>query len=429
LKILVVGSGGREHTLVWKLNNSEICKEIYCCPGNGGIQQEAKIVNLDINDFKSLADFTKEKSIDLTVVGPEIPLVNGIVNFFSECGLKIFGPTKEAAILEGSKVFAKQFMKRHNIPTADFAVFDSSDGECLKKARELINRNENAMVVKADGLAAGKGVTVCKNVAETEWAVERIVLRKAFGSAGNKFVIEDKLSGEEVSIIVFVDGENIVPMLSSQDYKQIYDSDRGPNTGGMGAYAPVPFLGSEVNKEIYDKILLPTVKGLKEDGIVYKGVLYAGLMLTEDGPKVLEFNCRFGDPETQPVLFLLKSDLIEIMEKTINGELKGLNLEWNDKFSACVVIASEGYPGSYAKGMKVTGLKELNDLENLKVFHAGTKLVDDDIFTNGGRVFGVTSSGRTLRESLDNAYMGVDRIFFEGKYFRKDIGFRAFRYE
>ena len=429
MKIFVIGGGGREHTLIWKLNKSKNTEKIYCCPGNGGIQQEAEIVNLDIKDFKSLAEFAKEKSIDLTVVGPESPLVDGIVNVFNEYGLNIFGPTKEAAILEGSKVFAKQFMKRHNIPTADFAVFDSSDEECLKKSKELIDKNGNARVVKADGLAAGKGVTVCKNVAEAKWAVERIVLRKAFGSAGNKFVLENRLYGEEVSILAFVDGENIVPMLSSQDYKQIYNGDRGPNTGGMGAYAPVPFLSSEVNEEIYNKILLPTVKGLKEDGIVYKGVLYAGLMLTKDGPEVLEFNCRFGDPESQPILFLLKSDLIEIMEKTINGELKGVSLEWNDKFAACVVIASEGYPGSYAKGMEVTGLEELNSLENLEVFHAGTKLKNNKIFTNGGRVLGVTSSGTTLRKALDNAYMGVERIFFEGKYFRKDIGFRAFRYE
>jgi len=326
-------------------------------------------------------------------------------------------------------VFAKEFLKKYNIPTGEFSVFDSSDKDCIKKAKELIQQNKKALVVKADGLAAGKGVTVCKNIAEAQWAVERIVLRKAFGSAGDKFLIEEKLKGEELSILAFIDGENIVPMLSSQDYKQIYENDKGPNTGGMGAYAPVPFLSKETNDEIFNRVLLPTLKGFKKEGIVYKGVLYAGLMIDKGVPKVLEFNCRFGDPETQPLLFLLKSDLIEIMEKTINGELKDVNLEWNDKFAACVVISADGYPGSYAKGMKVTGLEELNDLSHPKVFHAGTKLVDDKIYTNGGRIFGVTSSGKTLREALDNAYMGVDRIYFEGKYLRRDIGFRAFKYE
>ena len=429
MNILIIGGGGREHALVWKLKESKSSPKIYCCPGNGGIQQDAEIVNLDVNDFKSLADFAEEKPIDLTVIGPETPLVGGVVDFFNERGLRIFGPTKEAARLEGSKVYAKEFLKKYNIPTADFAVYESSDNDCLKKARELIKNNENARVVKADGLAAGKGVTVCKNKAETEWAVDRIALRKAFGSAGDRFIIEDKLIGEEVSILVFVDGENIVPMLPSQDYKQVYEGDNGPNTGGMGAYAPVPFLKEKDTNEIYDNLLIPILKGLKAEGIDYKGVLYAGLMITGEGTKVLEFNCRFGDPETQPLLYLLKSDLVEIMEKTIDGELKNVVLEWKDKFAACVVLASEGYPGSYGKGMTVTGLEELKTMENLEAFHAGTKLEDGKILTNGGRVFGVTSSGDSLREALDNAYMGVDRIFFEGKYFRKDIGFRAFRYE
>ncbi len=429
MNILIIGGGGREHALVWKLNNNDNTNKIYCCPGNGGISKEAEIVNIDVNNFKSLAGFAKEKLIDLTVVGPEVPLVNGVVDYFNSQNLKIFGPIKKAAIIEGSKVFAKQFMKKYNIPTGEFSVFDSSDEDCIKKAKEMLAQNENFRVIKADGLAAGKGVTVCKNVAEAQWAIERIVLRKAFGNAGDKFIIEEKLSGEEVSIIAFIDGENIVPMLSSQDYKQIYEEDKGPNTGGMGAYAPVPFLSKKVNEIIYNKILLPTLRGFKEEGIVYKGVLYAGLMIENDVPKVLEYNCRFGDPETQPLLFLLKSDLADIMERTINGELKDINLEWNDKFSACVVIASEGYPGSYAKGLKITGLDELDNISHLKVFHAGTKLVDNKIYTNGGRVLGVTSSGKSLREALDNAYMGVDRIYFEGKYLRKDIGFRAFRYE
>jgi len=429
LNILVLGGGGREHTLVWKLNQSKNVEKVYCCPGNGGIQQEAEVVNFDIEDFKIIVEFAKENSIDLTVVGPETPLVNGIVNVFNDYGLRIFGPTKEAALLEGSKVFAKEFMKKHDIPTADFWIFDSSEKDCIEKAKELMQSNESARVVKVDGLAAGKGVTVCKNIAEAEWTIERIVLRKAFGQSGDKFIIEKVLSGEEVSILAFVDGENIVPMLSSQDYKQIYENDKGPNTGGMGAYAPVPFLSDRLNDEIYNKILLPTVKGLKEDGIIYKGILYAGLMITEDGLKVLEFNCRFGDPETQPILYLLKSNLVEIMMKTIEGKLKNVRLEWDNGFSACVVIAADGYPGSYAKGMKVTGLEELSNLENIKVFHAGTKLEENKLFTNGGRVFGVTSSGKTLREALDNAYMGVERIFFEGKYYRKDIGFRAFKYE
>ncbi|MFC1558653.1 phosphoribosylamine--glycine ligase [candidate division KSB1 bacterium] len=352
-----------------------------------------------------------------------------MVNTFNERGLQIFGPTKEAAQLEGSKVFSKEFMKRHNIPTADFTVFDTSDADCIEKAKKLIRENKKARVVKADGLAAGKGVTVCKNIAEADWAVERIVLRRAFGSAGNKFIIENKLSGEELSILAFVDGETVLPMLSSQDYKQIYEEDKGPNTGGMGAYAPVPFMSDKLLQSIYDVILMGTVKGLKKEGIVYKGVLYAGLMIIDGVIQVLEFNCRFGDPETQPLLYLLKSDLYDIMEKTNKGTLKDIKIDWNGNFASCIVLASDGYPGTYGKGLKVSGLEELHDRDDIKVFHAGTKLVDGDILTNGGRVFGVTSSGVTLREALDNAYKGVEKISFKGMYYRKDIGFRAFKDE
>ena len=429
MKVLVIGSGGREHALVWKLRQSSKVDDIYCCPGNGGTAQEAENISIDIADFEKLAEFASEKSIDMTVVGPEVPLSGGIVNFFNERGLQIFGPAKEAAQLEGSKVFSKEFMKRHNIPTADFTVFDSSDADCIEKAKKLIRENKNARVVKADGLAAGKGVTVCKNIAEADWAVERIVLRQAFGKAGDKFIIEDKLAGEELSILAFVDGETVLPMLSSQDYKQVYEEDKGPNTGGMGAYAPVPFLSDKLLKSIYNDVLMRTVKGLKEEGIVYKGVLYAGLMIIDGIMQVLEFNCRFGDPETQPLLYLLKSDLYDIMERTNRGTLKDAKIDWNGNFASCIVLSSDGYPGSYAKGIKVSGLEELRERDDIKVFHAGTKLVDGDILTNGGRVFGVTSSGETLREALDNAYKGVEKISFKGMYYRKDIGFRAFKYE
>lgn len=423
MRVLIVGGGGREHTLAWKLSESPLVKEIYCAPGNAGIEEQARCVPISANNMKELADFAEKEGIDLTVVGPEDPLAAGIVDVFQKRGLKIFGPGKRAAQLEGSKVFAKELMFRYNIPTADYKTFDNP-----RDAEEYIKKKGVPIVVKAEGLAAGKGVMVCHDEEDALMAVKEIMIDRVFGEAGNRIIVEECLQGEEASILAFTDGENILPMVSSQDHKPVYDGDRGPNTGGMGAYAPAPLVTPEMYTFVEEKILKPAVQGMKKDGYPYAGVIYAGLMIDEEGPKVLEFNCRFGDPEAQVVIPLLKSDLAVILQGVVEGRLKELKAEWHDKYAVCVVMASGGYPGSYEKGKVIKGLEEVKDLEDFFVFHAGTSLKEGKVTTSGGRVLGVTGWASNLPDTLEKVYEGVNKISFEGAHYRKDIGKKALKY-
>jgi phosphoribosylamine--glycine ligase len=416
MKILVVGSGGREHALVWKIAQSPRVEKIYCAPGNGGISEQAECVPIGAEDLEALCDFAQKKKIDLTVVGPEVPLTMGIVDRFEEAGLKAFGPRGNAAILEGSKTFTKDFLARHGIPTAAYRSFTDPEA-----AIAYIEEKGAPIVVKADGLAAGKGVIVAETVEAAVAAVERIMEKKEFGRAGDTVVVEECLIGEEASFMVFSDGKNIVPMISSQDHKQILDGDKGPNTGGMGAYTPAPVIEGRT-QEIMDKIMVPTIEGMASEDRPFKGVLYAGLMITARGIQVLEFNVRFGDPEAQPILFRLKTDLVEIMEKILADRLHESRIEWYDGSSVCVVVAAGGYPGSYEKGKPISGLDDIPRSPNLFVFHAGTKKTDNQIVTSGGRVLGVTAMDHDLASALARAYGALHRIDFEGRYFRSDIG-------
>jgi phosphoribosylamine--glycine ligase len=422
MKILVVGSGGREHALVWKLHKSPLVKKIYAAPGNAGISKLAECVEIASEDLVKLAEFAQRNSIDLTVVGPELPLTLGIVDEFQKRNLKIFGPTKMAAMIEGSKVFAKEFMKKHHIPTASFKVFERAD-----EATDFVKSSDMPLVIKADGLAAGKGVVIMNDVSSGLSAIQKIMVEKVFKDAGNKVVIEDFLEGEEVTILAFTDGKTIVPMPSSQDHKKIYDGDRGPNTGGMGAYAPTIIVDDRMMKHIYEQILEPTMVGLEQEGIVFKGVLYAGLMLAERGPKVMEFNCRFGDPETQVVLPLLKSDLAEIFMSIAEGDLSLEEVEWTDDCAVCVILASAGYPGKYEKGKEIFGLDKVEQAEDVLVFHAGTKKEGGKLVTSGGRVLGITAVDKNVEEAIHKAYASVDKVGFEGAQFRRDIGYRLKR--
>jgi len=416
MKILVVGSGGREHALVWKIAQSPRVKKIYCAPGNGGTLGLAEPVPIQAGEIESLLDFARKQKIDLTLVGPEGPLTLGIVDRFEEAGLPIFGPRKNAAILEGSKVFTKDFLRRHGIPTAEYMSFTDpaqAAGYILKKGAPI--------VVKADGLAAGKGVVVAQNVEEAVASVYMIMEQRKFGSAGEAIVVEECLAGEEASFMAFTDGKAVIPMISSQDHKQVHDGDRGPNTGGMGAYTPAPVI-QDRTEEIMETVMVPTIRGMAEEGRVFKGVLYAGIMVTPEGLKVLEFNVRFGDPEAQPILFRLKTDLVDIIEGILNDRLSQVPIEWKNGASACVVLASGGYPGAYEKGKTISGLDRIPDTEDLLVFHAGTRMVDDRIVTAGGRVLGVTARGETLASALNKAYDAVNLIDFKGKHSRTDIG-------
>ncbi len=422
MKILVVGSGGREHAVVWKLHHSTIVKKIYAAPGNAGISKLAECVQIASEDLVGLADFAEKNSIDLTVVGPELPLTLGIVDEFKKRNLRIFGPTKMAAMIEGSKVFAKEFMKKYHIPTASFKIFERPD-----EAIDFVKSSDMPLVIKADGLAAGKGAFIIEDVKSGISAVQKIMVEKIFKDAGNKVVIEDFLEGEEATILAFTDGKTILPMPSSQDHKKIYDGDRGPNTGGMGAYAPAPIVDGRMTKRIYDEILEPTIVGLKQEGRIFKGILYAGLILTERGPKVMEFNCRFGDPETQVILPLLKSDLAEILMSIVEGELSLEEVEWRDDFAVCVVLASAGYPGKYEKGKQIFGLDKIGDAEDVLIFHAGTKQEGGRLVTNGGRVLGVTAVDKNVEKAIRKAYDTVEKIRFDGVQFRKDIGYRVRR--
>jgi phosphoribosylamine--glycine ligase len=420
MKVLVVGGGGREHALVWKLSQSPRVKEIYCAPGNGGISQSARCLDIAADDLEGLARFSKDTNIDLTVVGPELPLTLGIVDLFQKEGLRIFGTTKGAAQLEGSKAFAKDLMRTYNIPSAQYRVFDDRD-----EAVAYINKEGAPIVVKADGLAAGKGVILAGTKKEAIETIDHIMIERVFGDAGTRIVIEEHLEGEEASFIAFSDGEHVLPLASSQDHKAIYDDDQGPNTGGMGAYAPVPVVTPHVHDRIMKEIMIPTVKALAAEGYPYQGVLYAGLMIKESESKVLEFNCRLGDPETQPIFMRMGGDLIPVIEACIEGNLIGVEISWDPRTAVCVVMASQGYPGSYEKGKRIQGLDKIEAMEGVFAFHAGTALKDGNYVTAGGRVLGVTGLGRGVKEAMEITYRAVSQITWEGVHFRKDIGKKA----
>jgi len=416
MKILIVGSGGREHALAWKLKQSKKVKKIFIAPGNGGTAKVGENINIKAEDLNSLSDFVLKEKIDLTIVGPEAPLALGITDLFEKNDLLVFGPSKKAARLEASKVFAKRFMKKFKIPSADFKVFND-----YKKAKKYLKTSDFPRVLKADGLAAGKGVFVCKNFDQAIQALKIIMVEKKFGVAGSRLVVEECLFGQEVSVICFTDGKNVLPLLATQDHKPIFDDDKGPNTGGMGAYAPTPIVDKKLMKEIVEKFLKPTISGMRKIGSPYKGILYAGLMLTNKGPKVLEFNCRFGDPETQPQLMLLKSDLVELMLACLKTKLKNKKIIWHPGFSVCLVLASKGYPDKYEKGFFIRGLPK-RDNSGLQVFQAGTRLERNKIITNGGRVLGITSQALTLEGAIKKVYFQAEKIKFKNKYYRTDIG-------
>lgn len=420
MKVLVIGSGAREHSLVWKIKQSPKVKKIYASPGNAGIEELAEIVDIKPDDIKGLLRFAEQKNIDLTVVGPESPLVGGIVDEFEREGLKIFGPNKFAAQLEGSKIFAKEIMLKLAVPTADFKVFNE-----YKKAKDYVCSLKPPMVIKADGLAQGKGVIIASSTKEGCGAIDLMMVDKIFGSAGTKIVVEDCLKGEEASILVLSDGKNVVPLASSQDHKRIFDNDQGPNTGGMGAYSPAPIVTDEIFKQIMEEIINPIITGMQKEGKPYKGVLYAGIMITKDGPKVLEFNVRFGDPETQAILPRLNTDLVDLIEASISGQLGGMKLKWTEKSCLAVVLASGGYPGEYQKEKKIFGLEELKTWPDIFVFHAGTKKFGKDIVTSGGRVLNVVGLGESIEQAMEYTYKAVEKIKFEGRHYRKDIGKRA----
>lgn len=419
MKVLVVGSGGREHALAWKISQSPLVSKLYCAPGNAGTLSIAENAPVPDNDIPGLAKLCEEKKIDLTVVGPEVPLTLGIVDQFEERGLRIFGPTRKAAELEGSKVFAKQFMERHRIPTARFKV-----AETPTQALRILRSGEFffPLVVKADGLAAGKGAIVCPSPRKAEEAVDMIMVERQFGEAGKRIVIEEFLKGKEVSFIVISDGAKLQPLVTTMDHKAAYDGDRGPNTGGMGAISPSPFITPELFSEIINTIVFPTINRLREEGRTFKGVLYVGLMLSEEGPKVLEYNCRFGDPETQVQMVRLESDLVELLFNVISGNVLKSEIQWNSNASGCVVLASGGYPLSYEKGKAIEGLKQAADLPGITIFHAGTRADGKHLLTNGGRVLNVCASEKTLAGTMEKIYAAISRVSFEGMHCRRDIG-------
>lgn len=419
MKVLVVGGGGREHALVWKIAQSPRVSKVYAAPGNAGIARQAECVPIGAADVEALLDFAREKKMDLTFVGPEAALTKGIVDKFEEAGLRIFGPRAKAAALEGSKVFAKNLMKKHHIPTAAFQVFAEYDyAQAL-----LYEMDDVPVVIKADGLAAGKGVFVPDGYGEAVAALKKIMLDRVFGDAGDKVVIEERLRGEEVTVLAFTDGKTVVPLLAAQDHKQIYDDDKGPNTGGMGAYCPAPVYDAGLALKVVPQILEATVKAMEVEKRPYRGVLYAGLMVTDQGPQVLEFNVRFGDPEAQPLLALLETDLVDIAEAVIDGRLDEIEIRWKPGAAVCVVVAAEGYPGEYAKGKPISGLEAA--AEDALIFHAGTALEDGRVVTAGGRVLGVTAVGADIPAAIEQAYAAVGKISFEGMYYRRDIGAKA----
>jgi len=421
MKVLIIGSGGREHALAWKIAQSPDVKDVVCAPGNAGIARTCRVAPVKADNIDGIMKLADDEKPDLVVVGPEAPLVQGLSERLAEKGIRVFGPGAKAAMLEGSKVFAKEFMKKHSIPTADFTVHDT-ESSALDQLKKLGDR---PVVVKADGLAAGKGVFVCSDSAEAANAVKKTMGERIFGDAGARVIIEERLEGEEVSMLALVDGENLVPLIPAQDHKAAYDGDRGPNTGGMGAYAPAPVADAALKSRILEEILQPVVRGMAEDGTPFRGVLYGGLMVTQKGPQVLEFNVRFGDPEAQPILKLMKDDLVPYLVAAAGGNIKNTEVEWHDGSTLCVVLAAQGYPGSYEKGKEITGIDEAEKIDGVTVFHAGTAMKDNRLVTSGGRVLGVTALGADLEKAAELAYRASDMIKWEGVRFRKDIGFRA----
>lgn len=420
MKVLVVGGGGREHALVRKIKESKKVDEIFCTPGNGGISYDAKCFDVAATDIDGVVNLAKEIKADLVVVAPDDPLVAGMVDALNEAGFKTFGPRANAAIIEGSKVFSKELMQKYNIPTAEYKVFDNAE-EAIEYIKE---RNEFPTVIKADGLALGKGVIIPENLDDAIAGVKEIMEDKIFGASGNNIVVEEFLTGPEVSVLAFTDGKCVKPMVSSMDHKRALDGDKGLNTGGMGTVSPNPYYTQEVARECMDKIFMPTINAMNNEGRTFKGCLYFGLMITPKGPKVIEYNCRFGDPETQVVLPRLKTDIVDIFEAIDNETLSDLDVEWSDDACACVIMASGGYPKSYPKGIEITGLSN-GQLDGVTVYHAGTKLQDNKLVTSGGRVLGVTALGDTLENALKKSYDAVEKIHFEGAHYRRDIGKRA----
>jgi len=420
MRILVIGGGGREHAIAWKIAQSRHVNRLYCAPGNAGTAELAENVELESSDLDGLLKFARAQRIDLTVVGPEDPLAAGIVDRFEQAGLRIFGPSAAAAQIEADKWHAKRLMRQAAIPTAEARAFDN-----YPDARAYVASREGPLVVKAAGLAAGKGVTVCDEPAQAILALERIMQDRIFGDAGNTVIVEERLTGQEASILAFVDDRTIYVMESSQDHKPVGDGDTGPNTGGMGAYSPAPVVTEPICSRIEQEILVPIVDAMRRSGTPYRGVLYAGLMLTAAGPKVLEFNCRFGDPEAQPILMRLRSDLVEVMLAVLDKRLEEVSLEWDPRPAVCVVMASGGYPGPYEKGKPIEGLDEVSAMPDVVVFHAGTKRQDGAVVTNGGRVLGVTALGSTIAEAQRRAYEAVGKIHFEGAHYRRDIADKA----
>ena len=417
MKVLVVGSGGREHAIVKKVAESSKVDKIYCAPGNAGISELAECVNIGVMEFDKIAEYAKEQAVDLVIVGPDDPLVGGLVDVLEANGLRAFGPRKNAAILEGSKAFSKDLMKKYNIPTAAYENFESAD-----EALAYLETAKMPIVLKADGLALGKGVLICNTLEEAKDGVKAIMLDKQFGSAGNKLVVEEFMTGREVSVLSYVDGKTIKTMTSAQDHKRAKDNDEGLNTGGMGTFSPSPFYTKEIDEICQKTIFQPTVDAMRSEGREFKGIIFFGLMLTADGPKVLEYNARFGDPETQVVLPRMENDIVEVMEACIDGTLDSIDLKFADNAAVCVVLASDGYPLKYEKGFPISGLETFNDKKGYFVYHAGTKMQDGKVVTNGGRVLGVTATGTDLKEARKNAYEAVKWIDFDNKYMRNDIG-------
>ena len=416
MKVLVIGGGGREHALVWKISQSHRVKKIYAIPGNAGIAELADCVALNPSNIIEIADFAQREGIDITVVGPELPLSLGIVDEFAMRNLKIFGPSQKAAFIETSKSFAKEFMKKNKIPTAGFAVFNSPS-----EAVDFLRGSSYPIVVKADGLAGGKGVFICRNVQEAENAVRAIMMDMKFGKSGSRVVVEEFLQGNEISFMVISDGKRAIPLVSAMDYKKAGEKDTGPNTGGMGSISPSPWIDKELFDTVMKSIIYPTIEGLRLEGKVFTGVLYAGLMVTKDGPKALEYNCRFGDPETQAIMLRMKSDIIDLIEGAADRNLYDIHVEWEDDVSACVVLTSQGYPGSYEKGKKIEGVKRAKAM-GVEVFHAGTATQGNDYLTAGGRVLNVCAKASTLKDAMKKIYDGISFITFDGISFRRDIG-------
>ena len=420
MNVFLVGGGGREHTLADAISRSPLLTSLYCAPGNAGIAQVAECVDIGAEDLDDLHSFAAENDIDLTVVGPERPLIGGLADRLRADGMLVYGPSAAAARLEGSKAFTNEILEKYNLTSKSFVVLDDAD-----EAKAYIREHGAPIVVKADGDAFGKGVNVCSSLGEAEDAVDAIMVRRDFGAAGDRVVIEECLFGEECTIKVFTDGTTVLPMVPSQDHKRIGEGDTGPNTGGMGCYSPVPAVDDALQDRIVNTIVAPTVEAMAEEGSPYSGTLYAGCILTDDGPELIEYNCRFGDPEAQVVIPRLETDLLEVLVATAQGNLDSIELDWSDRAAACVVVASEGYPGSYEKGKKITGLDEAEADELVKVYHAGTAVGDGEYYTAGGRVLGVTALGSDYDDAFDRAYAAIEKIHFEGMYCRTDIGWRA----